>query len=474
MNIILIQTDQQRRDTLSCYGNEITHTPAIDELAKKGTVFENAFTPSPICAPARAALLTGKLPSHNGILINSESGVPAGRDFKKSYQTYSQCLTEKKYQCHHIGKWHIGTKDTPQDYNFEGVFYPGYGYPSNHEHYLNYLKTLGLDGFILEKEVYSTFKDGEQRALLSAIQTGGKEASVPWYLCNQTLDAIDIGAKSDQPFFVSCNFWGPHVPYIIPEEYADMYDPKDMIKPPSFHDDLKNKPRVQQEMKEYWGVQDLEWEDWAKLTSANYGYISLIDKQVDRILKHLEQLNITEETAIIFTTDHGGMVGSHGLCDKGPYLYDDICRVPLITYLPQQKPEQRINADVYTMDLMPTFIELADGDTPEDIDALSLLPLINGTKEILRDEPMYIEFYGHQVSVMQKLLRTKEWKYIFNGQEFDEYYDLINDPHEMINEINNPNFKSEIQHARDQMTIKLKSLKDPSFRYFHGTRMHEG
>jgi len=143
MNILLIQADQQRRDSIGPYGNAIAATPHLDRLAAEGITFDNAFTPIPICAPARASLITGKRPVRHGILRNLESGAVGGRDFIGTHPMLAQRLAQQGYRSTLCGKWHVGTRLTPADCGFDGVFYPGYGYPADHPHYLDYLHSLG-------------------------------------------------------------------------------------------------------------------------------------------------------------------------------------------------------------------------------------------------------------------------------------------------------------------------------------------
>ena len=472
MNIVLINTDQQRRDSLGVYGNVNTKTPHIDRLAAVGTIFENAFTTPPICSPARASILTGLYPLHHGILRNPESGCVGGRNFTEAPPFFNRFLAEEGISCHHIGKWHVGTNLSPESCGWSGVDYPGYGYPSAHPHYLRYLKDNGIDGFNLKNERYAEYTDGGRGPLLSAIQEGGIEASVPHYLVSQTLDVIRASYTTERDFFVRCDFWGPHVPYIIPAEYMEMYAPKDIPQYPNFEDSLYRKPTVQRQMREYWGVQNLTWDAWSRLTSASYGYISLIDYEIGRILTLLDELGIGDETAVLFTTDHGGMVGAHGLCDKGPYLYDELCRIPLIASIPGIPGGSRSNAVVYNMDLMPTFLELCGIEPTAGLDARSLYPILRGETEDIREEYAYLEFYGHQVPVLQKLLRTNSYKYIFNGQETDEYYDLLCDPGELTNRIADPAYSAAVRSARISMQTQLTKMGDPVLRYFEGTRLH--
>jgi len=473
MNIVLIQTDQQRRDSLPAYGNTVVETPTIDRLAREGVVFDNCFTPAPLCSPARASLLTGKFPTHHGILRNPESGSPAGRDFVGRHTTFSEVLSDRGYDCTHVGKWHVGTELRPDECGFTGVYYPGYGYPDEHEHYLAYLEKIGVGGFKLRDQVYGKYKDGRDKEvfIMSAVQEGGVEASVPCYLANQALDAIRGAHAAKKDFFVRCDFWGPHVPYIIPQEYMDKYAPGDIPKYPNFEDALEGKPPVQQMMKDYWGVQDFGWEEWSRLVAACYGYISLIDDQVGRIVSLLDELGIREETAIFFTSDHGGMVGAHGLCDKGAYLYDEICRIPLIASVPGLKGGTRNDAYVYNMDLMPTFLDVAGEPVPGGIDAASLFPLLDGSADRVRDPVAYTEFYGHQIPCFQRIIRTDDYKYIFNGADRDELYDLRKDPGELANVIAEPGYAGILKDALERMHATITEMKDPILRYFVNTRL---
>ena len=400
MNILLIQSDQQRRDSLGAYGNTTVKTPNMDALCDDGVVFDNTFTPIPICAPARASLITGKRPVHHGILRNVESGAVGGRDFAEKETTLAEILKEKGYRSTLCGKWHVGTELTPAECGFEGVFHPGYGYPDKHPHYLEYLRGFGC-GFELADEVYSTYPDGSRGALLSATQVGPAEVSIPHYLVGQAIEAMENSVKRGEPFFVRCDFWGPHIPYIIPEPYTKMYDAADMPEWPNFRDELKSKPRIQRIMKEYWGVQDLKWQDWSRLVAMCYGYVSLIDEGVGRLLAALDKLGITDDTAVIYTTDHGGMVGSHSLADKGPHLYEEELRIPLVVKIPGMTNGARSDAYVYNMDLMPTILEIAGADVPNGLDALSLMPIVRGEKENVRDRVAFVEFHGHQGHLQQ-------------------------------------------------------------------------
>jgi len=471
MNVLLIQTDQQRRDALGIYGNNVVKTPNIDQLAEEGVVFDYAFTPTPICGPSRASLITGLRPTRHGILFNSESGSVAGRDFIGTYLTLAEYLTERNYRSVICGKWHVGTNLSPIECDFEGVFYPGYGYPKNHPHYLDYLKKLGRT-FKLRDESYTQAPDGSDKILMAAVQEGPPEVSIPHYLVDQAIAEIRQSASSGKPFFVRVDFWGPHSPYIVPEPYASMYDPKQMEPWANFKDALAGKPEIQRAYRRYWGIENFTWDQWTRPVAMCYGYCSLIDDQVARLRAVLDELGIADDTAIIYTSDHGGMVGAHNMADKGPYLYDEICRIPLIAHIPGLSGGRRSDALAYNMDLMPTILELAGCDVPDNIDAVSLMPILQGKKNRVRDdEAVYMEFHGHHQPYSQRLVRTRKAKYIFNAADFDELYDLQHDPNELHNVIADPNYRELLQQMRRHMRRWLSKYDDPVLKFFDGERL---
>ncbi len=472
-NILFIQTDQQRRDSLACHGNTVVRAPCLQRLAGEGVVFENAFAPTPLCAPARASLLTGRLPIHHGLLFNVESGCVAGRDFLRPEVGFGQILRAQGYDCRHVGKWHIGTTLTPADCGFEGIHYPGYGYPEAHPHYLEYLSRLGISGFLLREQRYGRRASGRRGPLLAAVQEGGLQASVPCYLAGQTVEAIGQSVRAGRPFFVACNFWGPHAPYILPEEYMHMYDPAETPAAPEPPGVLDDKPAIHRDYARYWGTQDFDRDEWSALLAACYGYVSLIDEQVGRLLVWLEELGVAGETVVIFSTDHGGMVGSHGLMDKGPFLYDPVCRIPLIVRLPGAAASGcRPRQIAYNTDLMPTFLELAGAAIPDGLDGSSLVPLWTGREgEFPRREAAFAEFHGHQVPAFGRMARTERLKYVFNACGLDELYDLSADPGESRNLIAEPSRRGDVAAMRELLRDHLARQGDPVLRYYLATRM---
>ena len=470
MNILTVVTDQQRRDLMGCYGCADVRTSAADRLAAEGVVFDNAFTVIPICAPARASMLTGLRPVHHGILRNPESGEVGGRDFPSRPVACHELLNDAGYRSFHVGKWHVGTRLTCVDCGAEGVDYPGYGYPSHHPHYRETLEAHGLPPFAIAETLCGEHADGTRGSVLLARQEQPVEGSIPHYLTEQAIADIRRCVSDGESFNLRLDFWGPHVPYIVPEPYFSMYDNVTVRAWPNFAERFANKPRVQRDTLDYWGIADFTWTEWERLVRGCYAYTTLIDDEVGRVLDLLDELGVADDTAVFYTADHGGMVGAHRLCDKGPFPYDEIVRVPMIARVPGvTSPGVRSDAWVYNYDLMPTILEVAGAPVPDGLDATSLLPIIRG--DATREPEAFVEFHGHQLPYTQRMLRTPTHKYVFNGPDVDELYALDVDPHETTNLALQPCTRELLRDLRERMRVFLHETGDPILRYFEGSRL---
>ena len=172
-----------------------------------------------------------------------------------------------------------------------------------------------------------------------------------------------------------------------------------------------------------------------------YGYISLIDEAIGRILKTLEDAGELDSTLIVFSADHGSSVGSYNFWDKGFGMYDVITRIPMIISHSSIKPGES-DAFVTLLDLAPTFFEIGNSEIPADVDGRSLTPIINGSQNQIREDYIITEHFGHQVVFWQRMVRTQEFKYIYNPTSNDEFYDLDSDPYEITNIIDNVDRKN--------------------------------
>ena len=462
-NILFIMVDQQRQDCLGCYGNDIVQTPNIDRLARTGIRFNNAFTPTPVCTPARTSLQTGLWPHTHGLIMNTARCFYNGgeKDPAPDQRFFSDDLKDKSWNLAHIGKWHIGTEiNKPVDHGYDDLpFFPDYGYPSRNKHYLEYLESLGLDGFTFREEI----RDPTGIRSYAALQKGPQEASIPSYIAGQAIDVIKRYADSEKPFYASVNFWGPHAPYNITEKHYRMYD-DEVIEPwPNFDCDLADKPGVVRRYGQTWHTGWFTKYNLPRLIGKYYGYISLIDEEIGRIVDELERSGKMDETLIIFTADHGSSVGSYRMWDKGFSMYDCITRVPMVISHPSIRPGVS-DAFVNLIDLTPTFLEIGGCPVPEEMQGHSLMPLITGEKDAVRDDFIITEAFGHQMPFWQRMVRTQTTKFIYNPVDEDEFYDLAEDPHETINIIDKAD-DTLVDRHREMLVAWMKETKDPLLRW---------
>ncbi|MGD9048122.1 MAG: sulfatase-like hydrolase/transferase, partial [Anaerolineae bacterium] len=293
MNLLIITTDQQRIDSLGTYGSPLCRTPALDQLAASGTRFDQAYSVCALCSPARASWHTGIYPHRHGIVTN-------GREFNEGVQLVSEDLTAAGYRCGFVGKWHCGNEKLPRDFGFEGMNLPGYGDCGQSLEYQEYLRRNGLAQGSIEPEGAGFYES----ILLSGVTTGPVEATVPYFVAEQTIEMLDAYAQDNNPFAIFANFWGPHPPYVPCEPFASMYDSEKIAAWGNFDDTLESKPHAHRRYRDsFLGEGTLRtWEEWSTWVARYFGTVTMIDAQIGRIMAALDRLGLTQDTAVLFTT----------------------------------------------------------------------------------------------------------------------------------------------------------------------------
>lgn len=470
-NILALMTDQHRVDTLGCYGNEICRTPALDRLAADGTRFTEAFTPTAICTPSRATLVSGVLPFRHGLLANYERNVGYSEEPDDRYPPFSAPLRAAGYDLGHVGKWHVGRTTGPSELGFDGVHYPGWGNAVDHPDYLAYLEQHDLPKFSLQSEVRGTFPNHQPGNLLAGRLDQPVQATFEYYLAERTIERLREHSRTGRPFYLACHWFGPHLPYCLPDAYYDMYDPADVVLPASITEDFAGKPKVQEHYSDHWTVDSFSLDEWRKLIAVYWGYVTLIDEQVGRVLDALDDLGLADDTAVTFTADHGEFTGAHRLHDKGPAMYDDIYRIPLLARIPGGVGGHVEGRIATLTDLPATFCDLAGVDVPDYYDGRSLVPILRGDEVSDWPDVFVGEFHGHHFPYPQRMLRTPEAKLVINPPDVNELYDLVADPNEMVNRYDDPAYAE----VRESMLARLYTeLRDRGDNFYHWmTSMYE-
>ncbi len=485
MNVLLILTDQHRWDMLGCYGNGIVKTPNIDRLAKAGMRFNRAFTPSSICTPARASLFTGRFPSSHGIAGNQEHAAKVGgsHDLPEDMPKLTDYLDG--YDKFYFGKWHIEESKLPSDYGFKGQDFSGYGFPGsgvydnfafaegpeNGNAYAEWLKQKGFEIPTVSENFCGNnpnLRIQELRGKLNA----PPEASIPYYIADDAISHLQNSRTPGNPFFLWMNFWGPHTPCVIPEPYYSMYDPETIPMDPAFEDDLCGKPYHYRDIAKMWGVYDLEWKEWQKIIARYYGYITLIDDNIGRMLDYLEENSLMSNTLIVMSSDHGDAMGGHRLIEKGEFMFDSTYRIPMIAKYPGcVNPGGECDEFVYLHDLMPTFANLVSGECPDTAgESQDILPLLKGEPVSSGREHVYAEFSGHFAAFPQRMVRTRTHKLVFNASSMGELYDLESDPHEVCNRIGDIAYAKVKRDLMDRLEAEMTKRNDSLLTWFKRIR----
>jgi arylsulfatase A-like enzyme len=467
MNVLFLMTDQHRTDTLGVYGGAATATPALDALAASGTRFDRWYTPSAICTPARASLLTGQAPFRHKLLANNERNVGYIEDLHDEQFTFSRVLRERGYNAGLIGKWHVGTHRTAADFGFEGPELPGWHNPVDHPDYLRYLDENGLPPYAITDRIRGTLPNGGPGNLLAARLQQPEEATFEHYLATRAIEMLERYAddfrSGRRPFFLALHFFGPHLPYIVPDAYFDMFDPASIEMPRSVAETFHGKPPVQRNYSAHWTFDTMPIEQSRKLIAVYHGYVALIDAQIGRVMGAMQRLGLVDDTAVFFTCDHGEFTGSHRLHDKGPAMYEDIYRTPGIVRVPGAPAGQVRDEFVSLVDCTATILELAGADTAEAVDSRSLLPLVAG-HDVAWDDDIVCEFHGHHFPYPQRMLRDARYKLVVNPDSVNELYDLDTDPEELLNVYEHP----EQRAVRDRMMARLyRVLRERGDKFFH-------
>ena len=472
-NILLLVTDQHRWDTVGAYGlNDQIRTPHIDALARRGVRFDNAFTPTAICSPARASLYTGLYPHKHGVTGN-------GLSIKEGIKGLNHYLAEGGYRSGYAGKWHADEERGPSDLGFVGEDFMGYAFPGSGllpglqfglppqrgNPYQVYLEECGFELPTVSARYVGT-NPGCQRQEMFARHDGPVESCIEYYVGQETIRLVDE-LNGEEPFFIWANFWGPHTPCLIPEPYFSMYDPAAIPEHPSYCETFQNKPYRQQLIERMWGLGDYGWKGFQEIAARYYGHVTLIDDQVGRIVAHLAQLGILDNTIIIFTADHGDCLGAHKLIEKGEFMYDEIYRIPMVVAHPDcQQPGSANDDFIYLQDLTASFIDQAGLEVPPELDGQSFLPAMRGDHSPNERDSIYAVFHRHFTLAEQRMVRTKTHQFTFNSADQGELYDLQADPYQLENVYGRPEYEPVRQELLARMGQYMEDLADPLLGWF--------
>ena len=448
-NILIILTDQQRKDSLGCYGNYVCNTPNLNRLAANGMRFERNYVANPICMPNRLSLFTGKNIRNHSLWTNGLV-IPPCRTIADHFQ-------ENGYQTASIGKMHftpIGgnsgnmesrhfwiNRESREEWNGPYWGFEHVEFTLGHTHVLaHYGKWFydhgGTDDML---KLYSV-----SHAMQSGVRELPEELHDSAFIADRTIQYLKNERNPDKPFFLVASFPDPHHPFNPPVRTAGEYSTKDIIEPAGTSNDLEIRPEhYLQHFRGEWhrsGKRPAEHPDGISLEHTQelirhtYAMVDLIDRNIGKIVGTIDEMNLRNDTIIVFTSDHGELLGDHGLWFKGPFFYEGLLNTPLIISCPSMI-DQGVSDKLFSdIDLVPTLCDLAEVSPMPYADGISQMPHILDRNHAARDRCLieYRNGYGKN-DCSCKALVTKQYKYVRYQTGEEELTDLLKDPEERRN-----------------------------------------
>lgn len=441
-NILLVFTDQQRFDTIEALGNPVIKTPVLNKLVENGIAFTRAYTPCPVCVPARYSMHTGQMPHRTGIFENGT--MPEGR------KSFMEILSENGYQTFGAGKMHF-TFDTGKSTKW--------GFDQR--------AVCDEDSLLEKNDFYQNAKKNgyeyvyDYKGVKSEMYYVPQVSQLPENLhhsawtVNSSIDFLKE-KEEEKPFFMMTSFEKPHPPFAPPSPWNKLYRGPDMPLP--------KVPEKSEELQTLWNKFQNRYkykdqgmdENLIKMMKAYYyAEISFVDYNLGRLLEYMENENLMENTLIIYTADHGEMLGDYNCFGKRCFL-DSAARIPMIVKYPGCEKNTICNTPVSLIDIMPTFLEFAGIKSEEDYSGESLFSILDG--KCSRDT-IFGQYEKEDYASYMAL--NEEYKYIYSAPDNKEFlFDLIRDPEETRNKANSSLYFEKTEQMREQT---IKYFKDEEY-----------
>jgi len=460
-NILLIMTDQQRWDTIC--NRTACRTPNINRLADQGVTFERSYTPVSLCCPARAMLLSGAYGWHNGVFNQIHVPERVQWGMLEGTVTYAERLAEAGYRTCYVGKWHADWLKGPLDCGYHRAHAvnvsPAIRARMEPQPEDDYRQATAHDPMRLHRERVVHWVGGDFWTVWQEFD-GPLESRPMHFRTTRAVALLDELCDSTQPWLLEVHFPEPHDPFCPHTEFARRYNADDISLPDNWHEDYVNKPGMNR--KEAANYRDVTDEDVRQAIAHYWAYNEELDSQVGRILDALRRSGQEDNTLVVFTTDHGELLGNHGMFIKGWMPYEEAHRIPMVARWPGRIPAgTRAHQLAHLHDWAHTFCDVAGAAPLPFSDGISLRSILADPDGSPSRDAIMNTYYGGEFLYTQRILITERYKYVFNGFDIDELYDLQTDPGENLNRIDDAGYADARATLQKRLYDEMEKLDDP-------------
>lgn len=434
----------------------ICHTPNLDRVAEQGVTFSRAYTPTPTCSPARASLMTGLLAHNHGVLqvehcVDDDQSV-----LRTDKPHWAQRLVDAGYHTGYFGKWHIERSFKLEDFGWQvnGCDKSDLYLDARRE--LTRAETDHLDEHVKRWQTNAPGYKPTLHYAVTDVPVHDRPVSVPAKLAKGFLGEA---LEQTQPWCCCVSYPSPNEAMVCSRETFDLYDVNDIDSPPNLNDELAGRPAIYRRTQQLW--RDITHRQWQEARACYYARITELDSQLGMLLDQIENAGQLQNTIVVVTSDHGKYVGGHGMEAHNFGAFEEIYNIPLVVSGPGIAENQCTDARVGLHDLCPTLLALARAGTIDVPDSTSFVDVLQDpSNQDGRFTMGYAEYHGTRFPLMQRVLWADQWKLVFNGFDFDELYDLENDPYETNNLAANPAYQERLHAMMREIWIKVHATGD--------------
>lgn len=458
-NLLFLMTDQMQGRVLN--PEHPCQTPNFDRLAARGVRFTRAYTPNAVCSPARASLMTGLLPHNHGVLYVTHTVDDDQACLRTEHPHWAQRLAENGYRTGYFGKWHVERSGDLAQFGWQVNGAEGSDLLANATRTVAAPAHTGAYTW----EGWLDTQPGYKPNRFYGVTNTAPEERGMGIRTQLALDFLDEVLPGDDPWCCFVSVLEPHDPFICGEEAFAQYNVDALELPPNLHDDLAGRPGIYRKAAQVWQ----HWSDrqHREAAACYYASITEIDQQFGRLLDRLETAGQLENTIIVLTSDHGELLGAHGLYCKNFSAAEEIYNIPLVIAGPGIASGAQADARVGLHDLCPTLLDLTGCAPINTVDARSFIDLLRTPSASANFQTGYAEYFGGRMILTQRVVWHGSWKFVFNGFDFDELYNIEDDPFELTNLAEKPHYSAQVQALTAQMWQKIAETNDHSLLNSH-------